>query len=230
MKNTAKIIVALMLAVVPATKASTLISYDIGEMTSGGATISSGSLFFISWGTDNSFDSGTFSNGATGLVKSTDSILFAAAISSGVAQSSWTEYLNSPVAAGQKFTALFVNGLTSSDVDYTTGAFTGGKTIGLTGGTSYSFGTYRTDSVESFGNTVSDEIAWVLPATTVPTAALNAYSNTGGYAGGSIAASLATTSNFNLVGSVVAVPEPSVASLFALGTVGLVALRARRKS
>jgi len=30
--------------------------------------------------------------------------------------------------------------------------------------------------------------------------------------------------------SVVAVPEPSVASLFALGTVGLVALRARRKS
>jgi hypothetical protein len=33
-----------------------------------------------------------------------------------------------------------------------------------------------------------------------------------------------------LSGSVVTVPEPSVASLFALGTVGLVALRARRKS
>jgi hypothetical protein len=33
-----------------------------------------------------------------------------------------------------------------------------------------------------------------------------------------------------LVGNAVAIPEPSVASLFALGTVGLVALRARRKS
>ena len=33
-----------------------------------------------------------------------------------------------------------------------------------------------------------------------------------------------------LSGSVVAIPEPSVASLLALGTVGLVALRARRKS
>ena len=224
-----------MLAAVAATKASTLISYDIGEMTSGGANISTGSLFFISWGTDNSFDSGTFSNGATGLVKSTDSILFATAISGGISQGTWTEQLNSIdtnrlVLPGQKFTALFVKGLTDTDVSYTTGAFTGGKTIGLTGGTSYSFGTYRTDSVESFGNAVSDEIAWVLPATTVPTAALNAYSNAGGYTGGTIVASLATTSNFNLVSAVVAVPEPSVASLFALGTVGLVALRARRKS
>jgi len=193
-------------------------------MTSGGATISSGSLFFISWGTDNSFDSGEFSNGATSIVKSTDSLLLATAITSGVAMSTWTEYLNTPVAAGQKFTALFVNGLSNLDVDYATGAFIGGKTIGLTGGTAYSFGTYRTDSIESFGNTVSDQIAWVLPATTVPTAALNAYSNTGGYNGGSITASLATTSSFMLV------PEPSSASLLASGVAGLVALRVRRKS
>jgi len=41
----------------------------------------------------------------------------------------------------------------------------------------------------------------------------------------------ATFTGLSLDGAgVVAVPEPSVASLFALGTVGLVALRARRKS
>jgi len=224
MKNKINILAALLIAFVPTVKASTLMQYDMGIMTSGGVAIGTGSLFFISSGTDNIFDSGTFAVGATGLVKSSDTLLFATSIADGISSGNWEELLVAPTAAGQKITALFISGLTSSAVSYSTGGFIDGKTIGLSGGTAFAFGTYRNDAAETFGGGAGDAIPWVLPATTVGTASMSGYSNTGSYTGGDIAASLVTTSSFNLI------PEPSSASLLALGMAGLVALRARRKS
>ena len=224
MKNKINILAALLIAFVPTVKASTLISYETGVITSGGVNINSGTLFFISSGTDATFDSGVFNVGATSIIKSSDSLLFAAAIADGAAAGTWTEQYNAPVAAGQAITALFVSGLTSSDVSYSTGAFLGGKSIGLSGGTSYAFGTYRTSSIDSAGGSVGDAIAWILPANTGATATLMAYSQTGAYSGTDLTANLATSSSFNLI------PEPSSASLLALGVAGLVALRVRRKS
>jgi hypothetical protein len=227
MKIKINILAALLIAFVPTVKASTLMSYDMGEFKSGAAIISSGTVFFISSGADNTFDSGVFAVGATSMIKSSDSLLFATAIGAGVASGTWTEQYIAPVAAGQTITALFVKGLTSADVNYATGAFTGGKSILASGGTSIAFGTYRTSSIDSAGGSVGDAIAWILPANTGATATLMAYSQTGDYSGTDLTANLATSSAFNLG---VAIPEPSSASLLALGMAGLVALRARRKS
>jgi hypothetical protein len=223
MKNRILALVVLLIGSMSCTQASTLMQYEMGLITSGGSALS-GSLFFVSSGTNGTFDSGTFSAGATSLINSADSLLFATAISGGSAQGNWSELYTSPVAVGQSITALFVKGLTSSDVSYSTGAFLGGKTVGLTGGTSYAFGSYRTASVETIGGSVGDAIAWVLPANTGATVTLLAYSGTGDYTGSDLTANLATSSSFNLI------PEPSSASLLALGVAGLVALRARRKS
>ena len=225
MKNKINILVALVLAIVPTVKASTLMSYDMGELRSGGTIISSGTVFFISSGTDGTFDSGSFTVGATSIVKSTDSILFAAAINaSGIASGNWSEAYTAPVVANQIITALFVKGLTSSDVSFTTGAFTGGKSIIASGGTSIAFGTYRSAVADTA--VAADAISWVLPANVGSTATLVAYSQTGDYGPTDVTANLATSSTFNLG----VIPEPSSASLLALGMAGLVALRARRKS
>ena len=226
MNNKMKILAALLIAFVPSVKASTLMQFDMGELTSGAAIITSGTVFFISSGTDATFDSGTFAVGATSIIKASDALLFAKAIgSAGTATGNWTEQYISPAAAGQNITALFVKGLTSADVNYTTGAFTGGKSILASGGTSIAFGTYRS-SVPDL-DAAADAIAWTIPANAGATASLIAYSQTGDYGPTTVTANLATSSAFNLG---VAIPEPSSASLLALGMAGLVALRARRKS
>ena len=223
MKNRNLILAVLLTACLPSIQASTLMQYDVGIMTSGGSNIN-GTLFFISSGTNGTFDSGAFSSGATSIINAADSLLFATAISGGIAQGNWEENYVSPVAAGQSITALFVQDLTSSVVNYSTGAFLGGRSIGLSGGTSYAFGTYRNASAETFNGGDTSAISWVLPANAGATVSLNAYSNTGSYTGGDLTANLATSASFNLI------PEPSSASLLAIGVAGLVALRSRRKS
>jgi len=223
MKNRNLILAVLLTACLPSIQASTLMQYDVGIMTSGGSNVN-GTLFFISSGANGNFDSGAFSAGATSIINSGDSLLFSTAISGGIAQGNWVENYVSPVAVGQSITALFVQGLTSSSVDYSTGAFLGGKSIGLSGGTSYAFGTYRNNAAETFNGGDSSAISWALPANGLAAVSLNAYSNTGTYTGGDLPANLATSASFNLI------PEPSSASLLALGVAGLVALRVRRKS
>ena len=223
MKNRILVVVAMLAAWMPCLQASTLMQFELGLVTSGGANVN-GTVFFISSSTNTTFDSGTFSAGATSIINAADSLLFASAITGGVAAGNWSELYASPVAAGQSITALFVNGLTSSDVSYSTGAFLGGKSIGLSGGTSYAFGTYRSSTADKIGNNVPDGIAWVLPADAGATASLIAYSGAGDYVGSDLTANLATSASFNLI------PEPSSASLLALGVAGLVALRVRRKS
>jgi hypothetical protein len=223
MKNKLLIVVITFASFIHISKASTLMNYELGEITSGGTNLD-GSIFFISTGSDGVFNSSTFSSGATNIVNAEDRLLFATAVVGGNVQGSWTEKYAFTVAPGQSITALFVNGLTSSDVSFTTGAFLGGKSVGLLGGTSYAFGTYRSGSAETVGSNVPDAIAWVLPPDSGGTGTISAYSGTGAYTGQDITANLATISSFNLV------PEPSSASLLVLGVAGLVALRARRKS
>ena len=222
MKNKLLIGVITFASFIHISKASTLMNYELGEITSGGTNLN-GSIFFISTGSDGVFNSGAFSSGATNIVNAADNLLFAGAVVGGNVQGSWNENYAFTVS-GQSITALFVNGLTSSDVSFSTGAFLGGKSVGLLGGTSYAFGTYRSDSRETVGNNVPDAIAWVLPPNSGGTGTVSAYSGTGAYTGQDITANLATNSSFNLV------PEPSSASLLALGIAGLVALRIRRKS
>jgi len=223
MKNRNLILAILITAYLPSIQASTLMQYDVGIMTSGGSNVN-GTLFFISSGVNGTFDSGVFNAGATSIINSADSLLWATEISGGIAQGNWTESYVSPVAAGQSITALFVQGLNSSVVNYSTGEFLSGKRIGLSGGTSYAFGTYRNNAAETFGGGDTSAIPWVLPANAGAAVSLNAYSNTGTYTGADLTANLATSASFNLI------PEPSSASLLALGVAGLVALRARRKS
>jgi len=225
MKNKILTLAVVLIGGMSCLQASTLMQYELGAITSGGTAIN-GSLFFVSSGVNGTFDSGSFSAGQTNIINSADALLFATAVVGGSAQGNWQELYVSPVAVGQSITALFVSGLTSSDVNYSTGAFLGGKSVSLTGGTSYNFGTYRNSSAETIGGGVSDAIAWVLPANAGATASLIAYSGTGDYVGSDFGANLSTSSNFRLN----VIPEPSSASLLALGVAGLVASRTRRKS
>ena len=104
---------------------------------------------------------------------------------------------------------------------------------GLSAGTAFAVAIYKATSTtaysSSFLQAVLTDSTWIMPAlgfdtivnTFTPTA--NAVAVIGSY-------SFSANNQMVTLGSLAAVPEPSVASLFALGTVGLVALRARRKS
>jgi hypothetical protein len=224
-KVTVAILVALT-AIIQPTKASTLMQYEVIGLTSGGVDISTGTAFFISWGTDAAFNSGSFTSGATSLISASDKLLYSATITGGMTSGAWDELYTSPVAAGQNITALFIAGSLSPFVDTATGNLKSGFQIVNSGGSSFSFGTVRNASADTVGGNVPDAIAWTLPANAGATASIGAYA---AGQGGDFVSALNTTASFQ-IGSVVTVPEPSVASLFALGTVGLVALRARRKS
>jgi hypothetical protein len=224
-KVTVAILVALA-AIIQPTKASTLMQFEVAGMQSGGVDISTGSLFFISWGTDAAFNSGSFTTGATSLISASDKLLYSTAISGGYSSGNWEELYTSPVAVGQNITALFISGALSPYVDTATGNLKSGFQIVNSGGTSFSFGTARNATADTVGSAATDAIPWTLPANAGATASIGLYA---AGQGGDLVTPLNTTASFQ-IGTLSAVPEPSVASLFALGTVGLVALRARRKS
>ena len=209
---------------VPVTKADTaLISLDMGNLTRGGTNIVNGSLFLISWGTNNIFDS-TLPIGSSSIVGSNDILFFGTDIIDGGSSGSFTvTYASGGLAAGQTFSALFVNGLTSDQIDYTTGTFKNGQTI-QSSGLQYAFGTYTTNGIASFGGG-NDSIPWSLPSPGGAGSSLFAYSNTDPYTGSSITANLATSSSFYLS----AVPEPSQRALIVTGIVGLGCVVLRRR-
>lgn len=207
-------------------KASVTINADGGYFTSSGANIANGVLLFISNGSNASFDSGVWSTGATTLINSDDKLVGALDITAGTFQGVLTFDLVG-ISANQKLTGLFMAGNVASFINTATGSLIGSNTFLSTGGTSFKFGSYRTDSIESYGGPAGDFIAWAVPADGA-TVTLSVASGSGDYSTGSIVAALGTTGTFNI--GTAAIPEPSVASLFALGTVGLVALRVRRKS
>jgi len=142
----------------------------------------------------------------------------------------------SPAAASvlgvPQIAAQIVFGKNSAGADFAS-TYPSGKTLYLIGssvlnGTSSASGSLYDSSAQFFAATGGDS-TWVIPAVAADggsadylLSVINAQSDmvVGSWSNNSI--QMATLS--------AAVPEPSVASLFALGTVGLVALRARRKS
>jgi len=218
-------IVAGLIQAEPSIKAATftLSSFDIGEMKTGGNNIVNGSLFFISWGANGVFNS-TLPVGASNIASGDDILFYGGSFTDGISTGALIDVplTTGGLVTGQTFSALFVNGLTSAQIDYTTGAFKDNQIVASSGLFQYTYGTYTTNGIASNGG--NDSIAWSIPAAGAA-GDLFAYSNTGIETGSSITANLATSSSFYL-----AVPEPSQRALIVTGIVGLgwVALRRKR--
>lgn len=219
-------ILSFALIIVPSAKASVTINFDIGEITSSSTLVNSGTFLFISHGSNNSFESTSWTSGAS-FLKGDDLLMGAFAIVNGSATSAMSGYV-SPVGYGTtRFTGVFVAGLTSSQINYSTGSLSGGLSFAASGGSSYAFGTYRTDAIEGFGFGPEGNMAWVIPP---DAAALSLFASTntdiggsGLYTGADISAALATTSSLNVI------PEPSSSILLSLG-LGVLALRSRNSA
>lgn len=203
-------------------RASVTINYEVAEITSAGTKISAGTLFFISHGVDNLFQSSTWAANSTSFIVGDDLLFAAVPILNGVAAGAIADFAlpANTVANTTKLTGLFVSGLTSSQINYSTGQLTGGLKFGVAGGTSYGFGSYRNDSIEAFGGSTAGKIGWIFPADG-STVDLFSYSNTGDYSGASLTASLSTSS------SLIVIPEPTAFSLVAMA-LGL-SLNSRRR-
>jgi hypothetical protein len=210
---------------VPDTKADTAsINFSLGQFTSGGNSITSGSLFLISWGTNNIFDS-TLPIGSSSIVGAGDILFYGASFTDGGVPSDGVTitYSSGGLAVGQTFSALFVNGLTSAQIDYTTGAFKNGLTI-QSSGLQYAYGTYSTNAASYSADVGYSSIPWSLPAAG-STVDLYAYNGSGVYPTATPTANLATSSSFYLS----AVPEPSQRALIVTGIVGLGCVVLRRR-
>jgi len=214
------IVVSLMLALGFAqnTRASITLNYDLSIFTYDINNTLSGTLLLISHGSSNVFESGSgWAAGSTTFLRGNDTLLAAVAITGGTASGA----LNNIVApAGSNygstpFTGLFINGLTSSNIDYNTGNLLGGLQFASSGGTSYWYGSYRSDNIESYGNGPVGKIAWTIPAD----GSTNDFWAASAAQSGDYVADLNAGSQFSLV------PEPSSASLMALAAIGLIAAR-----
>jgi hypothetical protein len=201
-------------------KAGVTLNYDLQTFTAGLNNLT-GTLLLISHGVDNLFNSnGGWSNGTKSFLLGDDALIAAVGISDGVASGALNNIL-APAGSAYgttRFTGLFVGGLTSSQINYSNAQLSGALTFAATG-TSYNWGSYRSDSIEAYGGDATGKIAWIIPAdgNTVDFWAASAS------AGGDIVAALNTTSTLTVI------PEPSTASLMMIGAVGLVALRRLRK-
>ena len=208
--------------------ASTLMQYELGDITLGSGAMLNGTVYFVSYGVDgvlNSSISALATAQSTSLVAGDDKWLFANSVVGGNVQGNWTEQYSTGIAAGQSIVAFFVNNLTETDVNYSSGLLLNSKNLGIagSGGSELAWGSYRTASVETLGGQVGDAIAWVLPTNVGSTASIIAYSGTGDYTGNDFNANLVA------VNTVALVPEPSTGALMMIGAAGLVALRRLRK-
>lgn len=232
LKSTGILILGFLLSVNTPSKlsAQSAIILDVGKITSGG-TNASGVLFLVAHGANSAalgYDTPSFASPSTSIISGDDRLLTSVIFNGGVAQGTpdatfELNYTTLGVAAGTKFTGLFIAGPVSSYINTSTGALLSGYTFGTgTGSVPFTFGSYRTDVAEQFGGSDSSGIAWVLPSP--GNYSLSAY--TSSYAGGvtlDVPATLATSGSFSIV------PEPSTGTLMMIGAVGLVALRRLRK-
>jgi hypothetical protein len=136
------------------------LNYDLQTFTAGLNNLT-GTLLLVSHGSNNLFNSnGAWSNGKSSFLLGDDTLFAAVGISYGVASGALNNIL-APAGSAYgttHFTGLFIGGLTSSQIDYSTGQPTGGPTFAATG-TSYSWGSYRSDSIETYGNDTTRKIA-----------------------------------------------------------------------
>lgn len=211
---------------------TTGIVVDVGHITSGGSNIN-GYLFLVGHGTNaisgTSYDAPTFGASTTSILGGNDRLISSIPIVNGIAA---TRITPSPsltgVAVGTPFTGLFIAGVdVASYININTGNLLSGFTFGTGGGAvNFQFGTYRTDTPETFDGSATDAIGWVFSAVGNDFS-LSAYTASYATANGGVAldvpATLATTGSFSII------PEPSTGTLMIIGTVGLVALRRLRK-
>jgi len=222
MKKILKIAIAayLFAGISTSSKAGVTLNYDLQTFTAGLNNLT-GTLLLVSHGGNNLFNSnGGWSNGTSSFLLGDDTLFAAVGISNGVASGALNNIL-APAGSAYgttQFTGLFIGGLTSSEINYSTGQLTGGLTFAATG-TSYSWGSYRSDSIEAYGGDATGKIAWIIPAdgNTVDFWAASAT------AGGDISA------NLNAGSTLTVIPEPSTGALMMIGAAGLVALRRLRK-
>jgi len=200
-------------------QASVTINYEVAEIKSGGVNVSVGTLFFISYGANNVLDSINWTSGSS-FILGDDRFFAAVPIANGVAGGALAsvDLPSGTIQNTTKFGSVFVRNMNSSIVDFATGVLKNGATFGTAGGTSYAYGTYRTDSIEAFGGDPTGNMAWIFPSDGA-TLQLSAYSGTGDYVGQDITASLSTSS------SLIVIPEPSSASLSLLGMVFAMGIR-----
>jgi len=214
------IVVGLMLALgfSQNTKASITLNYDLSIFTYDINNTLSGTLLLISHGGSNVFESGSgWAAGSTSFLRGNDTLLAAVAITTGTASGALNNIV-APVGStygSTQFTGLFINGLTNSDIDYSTGSLLGGLQFASTGGTSYWYGSYRSDDIESYGNGPVGKIAWTIPAD----GSTNDFWAASAVQGGDYVANLNAGSQFSLV------PEPSSATLLVLGSIALLSSR-----
>lgn len=217
------IVVALMLALgfSQNTKASITLNYDLSIFTYDINNTLSGTLLLISHGGSNVYESGSgWAAGSTSFLRGNDTLLAAVAITGGTASGALNNIFapTGSTYGTTQFTGLFINGLTSSNIDYNTGSLLGGLQFASSGGTSYWHGSYRSDDIESYGSGPVGKIAWTIPAD----GSTNDFWAASAVQGGDYVANLNAGSQFSLV------PEPSSATLLALGSIALFASRTIR--
>jgi len=223
MKKIIKIATAVFLfaGISTSSKAGVTLNYDLQLFTAALNNLT-GTLLLVSHGSDNLFNSnGGWSNGTSSFLLGDDALFAAVGISNGVASGALNN-ISAPAGSAYgttQFTGLFIGGLTSSQINYSTGQLTGGLTFAATG-TSYSWGSYRSNSIEAYGGDATGKIAWIIPAdgTTVDFWAASAAAD-----GADIVA------NLNAGSTLTVIPEPSTGALMMIGAAGLVALRRLRK-
>ena len=74
-------------------KASVTINYEVAEISSGGNLVLSGTLFFISHGADNTFNSNLFTSGTSSFLVGDDKLFAAVNILNGVASGALSDVL-----------------------------------------------------------------------------------------------------------------------------------------
>lgn len=217
----AALVLALIAGIPSLGRSDVTINYWLQDFTIGASTnkISTGTLFFISHGTNNVFNSGSgWATDTTSFLLGDDAFLAAVPIIDGKADGALAN-LAAPVGTSYgttQFSILFIDGISL----LSNGSLLTGFTFGSgAGSTSYDFGTFRSSTIDRWGGDGDGYIAYQMPAD----GALVNFLSVSADQGGDVQAALNTTSTFSIV------PEPTSASLFLIGAAGLVALRRLRK-
>lgn len=219
----AALVISLISSIPSLGRSDVTINYWLQDFTIGASTnkISTGTLFFISHGTNNVFNSGSgWSAGSSSFILGDDSFLALVPIVNGIADGALAN-LAAPAGTSYgstQFSILFIDGISLLP----NGSLLSGFTFGSgAGSTSYDYGTFRSSTIDRWGGDPADlgYIAYQMPA---DSSTVSFYSVSADLAGDVVAA-LNTASSFSVI------PEPSTGALMMIGAAGLVALRRLRK-
>jgi hypothetical protein len=218
----AALVISLISSIPSLGRSDVTINYWLQDFTIGASTnkISTGTLFFISHGTNNVFNSGSgWATNTSSFILGDDAFLAAVPIVNGKADGALA---NLVAPAGTSYGTTQFSSLIINDFSLTTPSLPTGFTFGIgAGSTSYDYGTFRSSTIDRWGGDPADlgYIAYQMPA---DSSTVSFYSVSADLAGDVVAA-LNTASSFSVI------PEPSTGALMMIGAAGLVALRRLRK-